>query len=162
MILILVISCNFLPHIFLPLGEELFSFQKTRDGMFSSYWRINSPAGHNHVRTDKLARGYLRMIKIHPFFICYFTFFYPYILEKVLFLVQIFETEILMDLHILRSPESEDHIFSGCAMRVSVCACSVILNSKRLIKLHTKKTSYYTLFHFSFNQKKIFALFNIK
>ena len=33
--------------------------------------------------------------------------------EKELFWGQIFEMEILMDLHVLRSPESENHIFSG-------------------------------------------------
>ena len=40
--------------------------------------------------------------------------------EKILFLDQIFEMEISMDLHIMRSPESENHIFSS----LSVCLLS--------------------------------------
>ena len=32
--------------------------------------------------------------------------------EKVLFLGQLFEMEILMDLHAMRSSESENHVFS--------------------------------------------------
>ena len=34
------------------------------------------------------------------------------IVEKVLFSGKIFEIEILMDLHVLRPPKSEKHIFS--------------------------------------------------
>ena len=34
---------------------------------------------------------------------------------------QTFEIEILMDLHVLRSPESENHIFSGWSMCTCVC-----------------------------------------
>ena len=55
--------------------------------------------------------------------------------EKVLFWGQIFEIEILMDLQILSSPESENHIFSGWF--VYVCACyehsSKINSSKNLV-----------------------------
>ena len=43
--------------------------------------------------------------------------------EKVLFLGQLFEMEILMDLHVLRSPESENHIFSVWSEYVCVCVC---------------------------------------
>ena len=39
--------------------------------------------------------------------------------KKVLFVGQIFEIEILVDLHFLRTPESENHIFRGW----SVCVC---------------------------------------
>ena len=41
-----------------------------------------------------------------------FTFSYPCIVEKVLVLGQTFEMENLMDLDILRSPESKNHIFN--------------------------------------------------
>ena len=41
-----------------------------------------------------------------------FIFSYSYTVEKVLFLSQIFKVEILMHLHILRGPESDNHIFS--------------------------------------------------
>ena len=47
-----------------------------------------------------------------------FTFLYSYMVEKVP-LSKIFELEILMDLHVLRSPQSEKHIFS----KWSVCMC---------------------------------------
>ena len=50
-----------------------------------------------------------------------YYFLLLYMADKVLFLGQIFEMEILMDLHVLRSPESENHIFSGWS--VSVCVC---------------------------------------
>ena len=46
------------------------------------------------------------------------TFFYYFLLpirmtEKVLFLDQIFEIEILIDLYVLRSPDFENLVFSG-------------------------------------------------
>ena len=40
--------------------------------------------------------------------------------EKIPFLGQIFEMKILMDLHFSRSPESENHIFSGWSVCASV------------------------------------------
>ena len=43
--------------------------------------------------------------------------------EKVLLLGQIFEMEIIMDLHVLRSPESENHIFSDWSVCKCVCVC---------------------------------------
>ena len=52
----------------------------------------------------------------------FFTFSYLKV-EKVLFLGQIFEMEILMDLHVLRSPESENLIFSKWSVCVCVCDC---------------------------------------
>ena len=45
-----------------------------------------------------------------------FTFLYSYMVEKVP-LSKIFELEILMDLHVLRSPQSEDHIFRLVCVR---------------------------------------------
>ena len=59
------------------------------------------------------------------FFNClYCYFFLPISIESIV-LSQIFEVEILMDLHVLKSPESENHIFStwSVCMRVCVCAC---------------------------------------
>ena len=46
-------------------------------------------------------------------------FSYRCMIKKVLFQSQIFEIEILIDLHVLRSPKSESHIFS----KWSVCKC---------------------------------------
>ena len=42
-----------------------------------------------------------------------FTFSYPHMAEKVLFLAEILEVEILMILHTLKSCESENHHFSS-------------------------------------------------
>ena len=44
--------------------------------------------------------------------------------EKVLFLGQIYKMEILIDLPILRSPESENHIYSD----LCVCMCLTVIN----------------------------------
>ena len=49
-------------------------------------------------------------------------------IEKILFLSQIFEVEFQMDLHVLRSPESEIHIFRGwfeyvCMSVLLFCEC---------------------------------------
>ena len=41
------------------------------------------------------------------------NFSYPYILQEVLFLDQIFEIEFLIKLHVLRTLEIEKHIFNG-------------------------------------------------
>ena len=45
---------------------------------------------------------------------------YSHMLDKVLFLGQIFETEIFMDLLVFKSPESENHIFSVWSVCVRV------------------------------------------
>ena len=42
-----------------------------------------------------------------------FIFSYPYNVEEALFMAQIFEVDILMNLHDLRFPESENQIFSS-------------------------------------------------
>ena len=52
------------------------------------------------------------------------TFYFLLPIEKVLFFVQIFELEYLMDLHVLRSPESGKHSFS--VWSVCVCACAYL------------------------------------
>jgi len=41
--------------------------------------------------------------------------------KKVLFLGQFFEIEFLLFLHVLRSPESENQVFSGWSVCVCVC-----------------------------------------
>ena len=42
----------------------------------------------------------------------FFTFFDHSMVKKVLFWVEVFETDILTDLHVLRSPENENRIFT--------------------------------------------------
>ena len=53
--------------------------------------------------------------------------------EKVLFLGQIFEKKIFMDLHAMRSPESENHIFnvwSVCVFVISITQKQIIAETK--------------------------------
>ena len=50
-----------------------------------------------------------------------FTFFYPNMVHKLLFWSPIFKIEILIEFHGLKSPESENHIFSGMCVYVCVC-----------------------------------------
>ena len=47
-----------------------------------------------------------------------------------MFSCQIFEMKILMDLHVLRSPESENHIFRDWSMYVLLCLRVCYHNSK--------------------------------
>ena len=51
---------------------------------------------------------------IHIFIFGYFfTFSLPYMIEKILFWSKFFEIIFLLSLHVLMSPESENHILSG-------------------------------------------------
>ena len=43
--------------------------------------------------------------------------------KEVLFLGQCLKMEISIDLHVLRSPESENHIFSGLSVCMYACVC---------------------------------------
>ena len=54
------------------------------------------------------------------FFFFFFIFYYPYLVNKVLLLRQIFEVEISMELHVFRSLESENLIL-GVGLCVCVC-----------------------------------------
>ena len=46
--------------------------------------------------------------------------------EKVLFLGKIFQMEILMKLHVMRVPESENHIFSIWSVCMCMCLCACV------------------------------------
>ena len=63
-----------------------------------------------HVHSEKL---------FNKQFIKTITFSNPYEVGKILFLGQIFEKRFLMNLQVLRSPESENHNLNFW----SVCAC---------------------------------------
>ena len=88
-----------------------------------------------------------------------FTFFYPYVKEKVWFGDQISKIRILMDLHVLRSPKSKTRILSGFCLCVwermcmHVCACyqhnsktNNSRNFKLVIRVSIKCRSYLQLF----------------
>ena len=65
-------------------------------------------------------------------------------IEKVLFWGQIFEIEILMDLHVMKTPESKNQIFSIW----SVCMCvsvSVISITQKLVTAETSNLVFYIL-----------------
>ena len=59
-----------------------------------------------------------------------FTFSYLYMAEKVLLLGQIFEMEILMNLHVLWFSESQYHIFS--VWSVYMCMSVISLTQKQI------------------------------
>ena len=46
-----------------------------------------------------------------------------YRIEKVLFSGRFFEIEFSLDLHVLRSPESKNHVFSAVGLCVCVSVC---------------------------------------
>ena len=83
------------------------------------------------IFVKKFKKKGLKYLKLNYYY--YFAFSYLQV-EKVLFLCQIFEVEIFMDLHVLRSPESENHIFSVW----SVCLC----DSMCLCYQHNSKTNF--------------------
>ena len=65
---------------------------------------------------------------IITFFI--FTSLYPCMIQKVFILGQFFEMQILMDLHVLKSPESENDIFSRWSLSLCVYLFSAQLQNK--------------------------------
>ena len=62
-----------------------------------------------------------------------FVFFYSHIVEKVLFLNQISENEILLKFYILRSPKSKNRVFSGRIVCVSVNEFDVRTTQRQII-----------------------------
>ena len=62
--------------------------------------------------------------------------------EKVLILGQIFEMEILMDLHVLRSPVYENHVFSVCCrLRKKYCTESMYVCECGVCYQHNSRTN---------------------
>ena len=62
--------------------------------------------------------------------------------EKVLFLCLIFKVGVLMDLHVLRSAESESHTFSVGSM----CMCAVCYQHNLKTKLQHEHQIWYSTF----------------
>ena len=74
------------------------------------------------VYASKLKLITVFFLNNYYFLISYYFLFYPYMVEKILFCSQIFEIEILINLHVLSSSESENHIFNDWSVvRVSMC-----------------------------------------
>ena len=77
--------------------------------------------------------------------------------EKLLFWSKFFEIETLIDLYFLRSPESENHIFSGCSFSLSlclslslsvrVCLCSCYWHSSKTNNSSNSKFGMVHLYH---------------
>ena len=79
---------------------------------------------------------FLKVVEICPFFILSYLQ-----VEKILFLSQIFDTKILMDLHVLRSPESENQIFS---FGLCICMCVfVISTTQKQITAESSNSAFY-------------------
>ena len=67
---------------------------------------------------------------------------------KIILGGQTFEMEILMDLHVLRSPDSENHIFSKWSLCMCVCVClcvcvSVINLTQKQIIAESSNLAFY-------------------
>ena len=91
-----------------------------------------------------------------------------------MFLGQIFEMEILLDLHVLRSPESENHIFSvwpvcivslcvsmcvPVSLSLSLCVCvSVISITQKQITAETSNLVLYICIMYRGTQKNSYIL----
>ena len=72
-----------------------------------------------------------------------FHFLLPISRESIA-LGQIFEMEILMDLHGLRSPESKNRIFSKWSVCMCICVCVCV----RACYKHNSKTNFSRIFKF--------------
>ena len=96
------------------------------------YWNLQ----HMFIFDD--ASKLLPLLTSPDFYYYYYYFLLP-ILEKVLFLGQIIEMKILKDLHVLRSPESEYHIFSVWSVCMCVCLCVCVCVS--VISINQKQTT---------------------
>ena len=61
----------------------------------------------------------------------FFFYFLLLISRENIILGQIFKVEILMDLHVLRAPESENHILKGWFVYQYMCVCFITLTPKQ-------------------------------
>ena len=69
-----------------------------------------------------------------------------YRIEKVLFSGRFFEIEFSLDLHVLRSPESENHVFSGWSLCVCVCLCvNTITQERKVVECSNLVCRLYTI-----------------
>ena len=66
-----------------------------------------------------------------PKFDCLITFSYTYMVEKVLYLSQIFEMESLTVLQIFKDSESENQIYSNWALSLCVCVSVISITQKK-------------------------------
>ena len=103
-----------------------------------------SPFSRNYVGISKSCKIYW------PFsFPSYFFLFIKVLFTKVLSLIlkvlfsrQIFEMEVLIDLHFLRSPSSENHIFNGEAVCKSVISITLKYIIPEISNWNSTFTSY--------------------
>ena len=86
------------------------------------------------------------LILYETVFFFFFFFFFTYTCNgrESIVLGQIFKMEILMDLYVIRAPESENHILTfGLCVRVSVCisACVSVFSYQHYSKKFTSEIS---------------------
>ena len=83
--------------------------------------------------------------------------------EKVFFLDQIYETDFLIDLHVLRPPESENHIFSSWSvgimlvcwsLRACMYVCVYVISITR--ETNYSRNSKFGILHFYHMQTQTF------
>ena len=85
---------------------------------------------------------------VFGFFFFFFYFHLPMYDREIIFGGQIFEMEILIDLDILWSPKSENHILIDCSVCVSayVYICVCLLSGKLQKKIQHKLQIWYSMF----------------
>ena len=83
----------------------------------------------------------MKLLKIIYSFKCKKNFFYYFLLSisrESIVLESNFEMQILMDIHVLRSPEFENHIFSVWSVCMCVCVCLYVCESVCLLSTQLK------------------------
>ena len=110
-----------------------------RKNFFFKWWNLNKSLQKKYTSKQFISLLFGKFTNLVTFYVqtyvpvCGFLFFQtsPFLLSlthvmvrKTLFLGQIFEMEILMNLYVLRSPESENDIFSVWSMCLCLCLLS--------------------------------------
>ena len=105
--------------------------------LYFIFLSLNCNLRSKHTLLDYECRRHIFFKKIACnqafFFFLYFNFSYLCIIEKVLFWGQTFEIEILMDLLVLRFPESENYIFSWWLVWICVWMPFINVTQKQII-----------------------------
>ena len=113
----------------------LLTFIKSKTKTLSEWTNHYNAVLHSH-RTYSVVPEVLKLLQIHfkmlnsnsnlSFWWFFFTLFYSYMADEVLFLAQIFEVVILIDLHNLTSPNPKITLLAvGLCVRVCVSVISI-------------------------------------
>ena len=90
---------------------------------------------------------------IISFFICFFLLMY---VRESVFSCMIFEIEFLLELHLLRSPESDNHTFSGQPMHEYIINTSTKEKKKKKFQACHNCTTFFTHYYTYFKLLKVY------